>query len=134
MKGKKEKKSKEHSSVLAFPAKVLAPVGVFLQQRLRSLQEKRKKIEKEDPFKDTTRVLDNASPDTDAAEQFGHARVSAIRKSINVSIIQTRKALSRLKIGKYGICEECGKMIDTDRLMVFPDATLCAEDAAKKER
>jgi RNA polymerase-binding transcription factor DksA len=109
-------------------------VGAFLQARLRSLQEKKKKIEKEDPFKDTSRVLDNASPDTDAAEQFGHARASAIRRSINVSIIQTRKALARFRIGKYGICEECGRMIDTDRLTVYPDATLCAKDAAKKER
>jgi len=133
MKHKKTNKVQERSSVLTFPARLLSPVGTFLQNRLRSLQEKKKKIEKEDPFKDTTRILDNASPDTDAAEQFGHARVLAIRKSISISIIQTRKALSRLRIGKYGICEECGKMIDTDRLIVYPDATLCAEDAAKKE-
>ena len=133
MNSKKAVKVQERPSVLMFPARLLSPVGTFLQNRLRSLQEKKKKIEKEDPFKDTTRILDNASPDTDAAEQFGHARVLAIRKSISISIIQTRKALSRLRIGKYGICEECGKMIDTDRLIVYPDATLCAEDAAKKE-
>ena len=134
MKNKKAKKAQARQSVLTIPARLLSPVGTFLQNRLKSLQEKRKKIEKEDPFKDTTRILDNASPDTDAAEQFGHARASAIRRSISVSIIQTRKALARLRIGKYGICEECGKMIDTDRLMVYPDATLCTEDAAKKER
>jgi RNA polymerase-binding transcription factor DksA len=134
MRNKKTNKIQKKTSVFSFPSRVLAPVGVFLQNRLKSLQEKRKKIEKEDPFKDTSRVLDNASPDTDAAEQFGHARASAIRTSINISIIQTRKALARLKIGKYGICEECGKMIDTDRLMIYPDATLCAQDAAKKER
>ena len=49
-------------------------------------------------------------------------------------IIQTRKALSRIKIGKYGICEDCGQMIDTDRLMIYPEATLCAKDARKREK
>ncbi len=38
-----------------------------------------------------------------------------------------------LRIGRYGICEDCGKMIDTDRLMVYPETTLCAQDAAKRE-
>lgn len=134
MSNKKTNKVQTRPSVVTFPARLLSPVGSFLQDRLRSLRDKKKKIEKEDPFKDTSRVLDNASPDTDAAEQFGHARTSAIRKSINISIIQTRKALARLRIGKYGICEECGRMIDTDRLVIYPEATLCAEDAAKKER
>lgn len=134
MKSNETKKVQNRPSGLTFPARLLYPVGAFLQDRLKSLREKKKKIEKEDPFKDTTRILDNASPDTDAAEQFGHARVSAIKKSISISIIQTRKALARFRVGKYGICEECGRMIDTDRLVVYPDATLCAEDAAKKER
>ncbi|KKU12131.1 MAG: Transcriptional regulator, TraR/DksA family [Candidatus Woesebacteria bacterium GW2011_GWA1_45_8] len=135
MKKVQSKKTKaQRRSVLTIPSRLLAPVGAFLQGRLRSLQDRKKTIEKEDPFKDTTRILDNASPDTDAAEQFGHARASAIRKQIGRSIIQTRKALARLRIGKYGICEDCGRMIDTDRLMVYPDATLCAEDAAKRER
>ncbi|KKR63523.1 MAG: hypothetical protein UU02_C0023G0001, partial [Candidatus Woesebacteria bacterium GW2011_GWA1_40_43] len=38
-----------------------------------------------------------------------------------------------IKLGKYGICEECGQMIDTERLIAFPEATLCAKDAAKRE-
>lgn len=130
----KETKVQKRGSVLTIPSRLLAPVGVFLQQRLNSLRERKKTIEEEDPFNDTSRILDNASPDTDAAEQFGHARVSALRGQINRSIIQTRKALARLRIGKYGICEECGRMIDTDRLVIYPEATLCAEDAAKKER
>jgi len=27
--------------------------------------------------------------------------------------------------GKYGICDKCGEMIDTDRLAVRPEATVC---------
>jgi len=97
------------------------------------LELRKKSLAEADPFADPSRVIDNAAPDTDAEEQFGHQRVSAIKMRIDRQLIQVRKALARIKIGKYGICESCGKMIDTDRLMVMPEATLCAECAKKKE-
>ena len=121
-------------SVIQFPTNLLQPVAKFLQDRLNQLTARRQEVENDDPFNDTSRLEDNASPDSDAAEQFGHARSSAIREQLDRRIIQTRKALTRLKIGKYGICEDCGQMIDTDRLMVYPDATLCARDATKREK
>src|SRR4030042_2675464 len=125
---------KGHFSVINFPSKLLSPVANFLYDNLQLLKKRRKEIDKEDPFKYTSRVIDNASPDADAAEQCGHARTSAIREQIDKKIIQTRKALSRIKIGKYGICEDCGKMIDTDRLMIYPEATLCASCKEKREK
>jgi RNA polymerase-binding transcription factor DksA len=120
--------------VVAFPSKLLEPVMTFLQTQLKKLEKTRKNISKEDPFRDSGRLNNNASPDTDAEEQFGHARTSALKEQIDRRIIQTKKALTMIKIGKYGICEDCGKMIDTDRLMVYPDATLCAKDQAKREK
>lgn len=133
-KNKKSETSKKNFDIIGFPAKLLKPVAGFLTSNLAQLQKRRKVIAEDDPFKDTTRLIDNASPDTDAAEQFGHARASAMKEQLDRKIIQTRKALTRIKIGKYGICEDCGKMIDTDRLMVYPEATLCAEDQAKREK
>ena len=117
-----------------FPASVLSPVANFLSARLNNLKKRKKEISSEDPFKNTERVNDNAAPDIEADEQFGHARTSAISGAIGRQIIQLRKALTRIKIGKYGICEECGQMIDTDRLMIYPEATLCKKDAAKREK
>ena len=130
----KKKKGKSKGSIIKFPANLLKPVGVFLQGRLKILEKRKKDIEGEDPFKDSNRVIDNASPDTDAAEQFGHARTSAIKNQLEKKMIQTRQALSRVKIGKYGICEDCGQMIDTDRLVIYPEATLCAKCQAKREK
>ena len=132
-KTKAVKRDGQATSIISFPARLVAPVGNLLRRRLKTLEERKKIVEEDDPFKDTTRIIDNASPDTDAAEQFGHARSSAIREQLERRIIETRKALTRIKIGKYGICEECGRMIDTDRLMIFPEATLCAKDARKRE-
>lgn len=131
---KKKAKKARAKQVIEYPAKLVRPVGKFLQARLKLLERRKKEIGEEDPFSDTSRISDNASPDTDAAEQFGHARTTAIREQLDRKMIQTRKALTRIKFGKYGICEVCGEMIDTDRLMVYPEATLCANDAAKSEK
>lgn len=122
------------SSAPKFPASVLVPVAHFLSARLNVLEKRKKQIKKEDPFADTSRVDDNAAPDIEADEQFGHARTSALNKAIGRQVVQLRKALTRIKIGKYGVCEECGQMIDTDRLIAFPEATLCAKDARKREK
>lgn len=117
-----------------FPANLLFPIGKLLSWRLVSLAKKKKRIEEEDPFKDIDRLNDNASPDTDAAEQFGHARSTALKNELAKKIVQTKKALTSIKIGTYGICEDCGKMIDTDRLVVYPEATMCVSCEAKREK
>jgi RNA polymerase-binding transcription factor DksA len=122
------------NSTPKFPSNLLTPVAHFLTARLHTLEKRKKEIAKEDPFADTSRVDDNAAPDIEADEQFGHARTSAIKTELSKSIIGIRKALTRIKIGKYGICEECGQMIDTDRLIAFPEAVLCKKDAAKHEK
>ena len=130
----KKKEEKKKNQIPRFPSTVLTPVAHFLTARLHTLEKRKKEISKEDPFADVSRVDDNAAPDTEADEQFGHARTSAIKSEIGKSIIGIRKALTLIKLGKYGICQECGKMIDTERLMAFPEAILCAEDARAKEK
>jgi RNA polymerase-binding transcription factor DksA len=47
--------------------------------------------------------------------------------------IQVKKALAAIKIGKYGICEICGKPIDKARLQAYPEATTCIDCASKKK-
>jgi len=133
-KSKQTENSKKGKGTIRFPANLLYPVAEFLKNNLHSLEKRKKQIDKADPFKDTSRLMDNASPDADAEEQFGHAMTSAIKEQIDRKIIQTRKALTRVKIGKYGICEDCNEMIDTDRLLVYPEATLCAKCQKKREK
>jgi len=128
-----KKKVEKTKVAIRFPVNILKPIAVFLSKEARKLELRKKSLSQEDPFGNPDRVVDNASPDTDANEQFGHQNVSALKAQIERRLIQIKKALARIKIGKYGICETCGKMIDTDRLMVMPETTLCAECAKKKE-
>lgn len=118
--------------VISFPLKVLQPLIRFLKQEEKRLKKTGKNLEKEDPFNDVTRVDDNAV-DTDVIEQMEHERVSATKMSVNRSLVAVRKTLTRIKLGKYGICEKCHKMIDTDRLAIKPTADHCIACASKME-
>lgn len=119
---------------ITYPKEVIEPVAKHLEEKLSVLEKKKKELHREDPFLDKSRLDDNAAVDTDAAEQIGHMRVSAVKKTYDRTIIQIRKALSRIKIGKYGMCERCGKFIDTDRLIVLPETTVCVECEKKREK
>jgi DnaK suppressor protein len=98
------------------------------------LERRKKNVERGDPFSNVDRASDNAAPDADAEEQFGHAMTSAVKEQIELKIRQTKRALRRIRKGKYGICENCGNMIDTDRLKVYPEATLCVNCERKRNK
>lgn len=49
-------------------------------------------------------------------------------------LYQTKKALSRLEAGSYGVCENCQEPIGKLRLMAFPRATLCMDCKRLEER
>lgn len=118
---------------IKFPASVWEPVKNFLHMKEKQLEERRDSLQKSDPFADENRLANNASADADASEQFGHATTEALKREVERKLIQVRKALSFIKIGKYGHCEKCGNMIDTDRLMVLPETTVCAQCEKKKK-
>ncbi len=126
------KKKNTKKTEIRFPASVLQPVNHFFQNRLKELEKQKKNLKKEDPFSNTDRTSDNAALDTEAEEQFGHARTAALRSELSKQIIEIRKSLARIKVGKYGICENCGNMIDTDRLMVYPQALRCVNCEKKR--
>lgn len=119
---------------IKFPTKLLKPIEEFLKQKEKKLKDQKKGLEKEDPYTDTSRVNDNATVDTEAAEEAGHERISALKTEIDKALIEIRKTLTRIKIGKYGTCEKCHKMIDTDRLAIKPTATLCIECEKKNNK
>lgn len=117
-----------------FPEDILKPIAKFLHLEEKRLEKRKRSFDKEDPFSTTDRLSDNAAVDADAAEQFTHARMEAMKREIDRKLINIKKALSMIKIGRYGVCQSCGKMIDTDRLMIKPEATLCVKCEREKEK
>jgi RNA polymerase-binding transcription factor DksA len=117
---------------LNLPSRLLSPIKLFLEKELITLKRRKKQLKKNDPFFDENRASEN-SFEEDLDEQIGHFDNEIKTKFLGKQIVQFRTALTRMKIGKYGICEKCGKMIDTDRLAVKPEATTCIKCSKKSE-
>ncbi len=117
--------------MISFPSKLTKNIENFLEKKLLKLKRSEKSLRANDPFSDDQRSGNN-SMEEDLDEQIGHFETEIKVNFIKRQIVQIRKALTRLKIGKYGICEKCGKMIDTDRLAVRPETTICL--LCEKER
>ncbi|MBI3887883.1 prolipoprotein diacylglyceryl transferase [Candidatus Microgenomates bacterium] len=120
--------------MVKFPASVLSQVREYLESKKTEAETRLKDLKREDPFEEDGRLLDRASEDSEVQSKANHERVTAMQQQLNMVLVQTRKALTKIKLGKYGICESCGKMIDTDRLAAMPSATLCLSCEKKRER
>jgi DnaK suppressor protein len=118
--------------MISFPSRLTKGIEVFLHHKLLDLKKKEKILKENDPFSDQQRTGNN-SLEEDVDEQIGRFETEVKISFIRKQIVQVRKALTRLKIGKYGICEKCQSMIDTDRLAVKPDTTLCVKCAKDRE-
>ena len=93
-------------TVLNFPRRLLSPIKLFLEKELVHLKRKKKQLKKEDPFLDENRAFEN-SLEEDLDEQIGHFDNEVKVKFLSKQIAQFRTALTRMKIGKYGICKKC---------------------------
>jgi RNA polymerase-binding protein DksA len=56
-----------------------------------------------------------------------------VRNIAEQRVAQVEAALARQREGTYGICAECGRPIDPERLRARPEATLCIECARQRE-
>ena len=127
------KKTEEVKKQVVFPNRILVPVKEFLLGELKRLRLLKSGIEANDPFTDESRTTDN-SLEEDVDEQMGHFDAQTKSNFVTKQIVQLRQALTRMKLGKYGICEICGRMIDTDRLAVRPEATVCVRCEKEREK
>lgn len=110
-----------------YPAEILEKIKNDLSQEREKLEERLKNLSLEDPFADPDRVNDNAASDTEAKEEIDHERIEALQNDIKANQASIDEALKRIKKGTYGFCENCGKMIDTDRLAAYPTAKYCID-------
>lgn len=114
------------------PKSLLQPIKTFLESEIIKWKRTEKDIKKSDPFSDSNRLMQN-STEEDVDEQVGHFESEVKASFVKKQLVQLRKALTMIKVGKYGICEKCGKMIDTDRLAVKPEVTICINCAVDRE-
>ncbi|BAD40226.1 yteA family sporulation protein [Symbiobacterium thermophilum] len=77
-------------------------------------------------------TVDNHPADL-GTETFERSKDLGLRSHMLRRIQEIESALQRMDQGTYGICEECGRPIDPERLKAFPSATTCITCQQRRE-
>ena len=67
----------------------------------------------------------NLEEAADEVEEYGN--LLPVEHSLEIRLQNINLALGKIKTGKYGICENCGKEIPTERLKVSPESRFCVK-------
>lgn len=68
-----------------------------------------------------------------ADEVEEYSALLPIEYSLELRLKNINLALEKIKTGKYGICEKCGKEISEKRLKAFPEARTCVKCQVSKK-
>lgn len=68
------------------------------------------------------------------AKTFEREHELSLANNTRHLLIQTQRAMVRIRDGSYGVCEGCGNPIGKARLLAFPRATLCMSCKKAEER
>lgn len=114
------------------PAEFIGKLKSILVAKDKKLKDTQQLLVNEDPYLQTDRSTGNAEEMDEAILEDYEKNVNDAEKSIVKTLrIQVKKALAAIRLGKYGICEVCGKPIDRARLQAYPEATTCIECSMK---
>lgn len=111
------------------PASFITKIKKTLTKKEKDLEAEQKLLIEEDPYISPGRDSDNEYLD-DVAEDIGKTETDLRLSAVNDLTIKVKKALAKIKLGKYGICDVCGKPIGIDRLRAYPEATTCVEHSS----
>lgn len=79
-----------------------------------------------------------ASPQADALDCAADLSLWTIAQAMHLAarrrLAQAEMALARLEAGTYGVCQECGQLIDPARLEIVPSTTLCVDCQRRAEK
>ena len=80
-------------------------------------------------------VIASIPEDVDLAQALSDRETSGILVHLlDENRAQVEHALARVKDGAYGLCEDCGQRIPTERLRYQPAATRCVECQGRWDR
>jgi len=69
-----------------------------------------------------------------ASDLIEREKTQALIFTLERKLEEVDRAIKNANLIGYGICENCGKPIDPERLEIFPEATLCVDCKRKSER
>lgn len=82
-----------------------------------------------------SQLQQQVDPDVDEADPGLSDQVvtRALLKNARQKAEAIEWALQQAKSGNYGVCDDCNRTIDPERLAIFPQTTLCVSCKSKQE-
>jgi DnaK suppressor protein len=110
----------------------LAELRAALEEQRDNL---RKEIEEQggDPDSDDAEIDVERGFADSAHATAERARTLSVMKALRANLRWVNRALKKMELGTYGICERCGKPIAVERLEALPWAILCIDCKRKGE-
>ena len=71
------------------------------------------------------RETGNMEEEADEVQEYEN--LLSLEQNMEVRLKDVNSALEKIGKGTYGKCENCGKQIEEERLMAYPEAKLCME-------
>lgn len=107
--------------------------SLFIRKQKKILQKELKKLSEQ--YKLTRQFPEyGTSQEANAQEVEKFQENLSLQKNFKNLIKDVKWALAKIEKGKYGICEECGDLIERGRLKAYSSASLCVTCASKKFR
>lgn len=119
--------------MLSFPIRTLNTIKRLLLRQQREVEESLEEVGSDDPAK-TPSLIESSEPGTDSYIADSHNKIQVLQNNLRQVSINIKKALTKIRTGKYGLCENCGERIEIGRLLAMPTATLCLTCSKKAGR
>ncbi len=98
-----------------------------LEEKLKTFATKDKKLKGDwdTNFPQYSEGGSSSALDIAADEVEEYSNLLPVEHILEIRLENVNSALKKIQIGKYGLCEKCGKEISLERLEVSPEAKLC---------
>jgi RNA polymerase-binding transcription factor DksA len=110
----------------------VAPPSAPRDRQTVDLQWYRRELEQQRRFR-LDQLTDLTYDGLAASDDARATRAALISAAVTSALADIDAALFRLAIGRFGVCQRCGRVIPADRLQAIPMASLCLRCQLSKE-
>lgn len=116
--------------MLELPLKTLDKIKKYLLRQQKEVDENLKEVQKDDPVAESS-LAETSEPGTESWLAEGHNRAQVLMNQLKGMGSDISEALGKIKLGRYGKCQKCGKYIEISRLLAMPSAKYCLSCSKK---
>ncbi len=98
------------------------------ENQIKILEEKilKRKEELEEEIKELEIEIEKADENFEEADEVEeYNNLLSLKETLAKELVKNKKALEKIKLNTYGVCENCHQAIDFQTLNIAPESELC---------